>query len=559
MVKKGKVSTSLTLAKNASKRSKLAEQTPRQTDEHFPTHSVSDRTDMNIDETEISDTNKEVDENWLTVTSRKSAMIQKNSTLPTTATPTFFGQPIPTNAKSEGVHSYFSLGTNANRPKPITREPLTYSEGNKRRANLPPFKLEFDAQKKPVEIHVLNELVKHNDRLNVNAASYSTHPLSTHVLLLFANDSPTYETLLDSNSWPPSLCGLSFKVIYPSRTPTSYSVLVNRVPREWTVESIKPLIIQRYLSTTQVTRIFRDGQPINRIRVDFRSHEDVQKILQCSYIAIDSIRYPAFQYKPLTRIDRCFRCQQFGHKATNCTNESKCYKCGEHHQYQRDCSNAVKCANCHGEHMAGSPECPVKISYRQEKRQQQEQNRQTQHQLPTPYLSSPARLYSTVLKTVASQAHTDARTQKKVSNVLSSQCDQTSMIISTLKEEIGRSQTIVLDRITQLEMKCNAVHQQQAALKNTIDTQIIPYMSTMSELLVDVCGQLATAKIITLTNHQISKINSLRQPTMITPVPFSPSFFSSNFSDAYPTSNCQHSTPSKVNCFSSVSDSFSLQ
>ena len=182
----------------------------------------------------------------------------------------------------------------------------------------------------------------------MNAASYSTHSQSRHVLPVFANDSPTYEILFESSSWPNSICGLSLKVTLPSRIPTSYSILVNRVPREWHVDSIRPLIAQRYPSTVQVARIFRAGQPINRIRVGFRSNEDVQKILQCSHISINSIRYPAVGYKPLARIDRCFRCQQFGHKAVNCSQESKGYKYGENHEYNRDCGNVVKCANCDG-------------------------------------------------------------------------------------------------------------------------------------------------------------------------------------------------------------------
>jgi hypothetical protein len=55
------------------------------------------------------------------------------------------------------------------------------------------------------------------------------------------------------------MCGLSFKVTLPSRIPTSYAVLVNRVPRECHVDSMKPLIAQRYLSTVQVARILHDA------------------------------------------------------------------------------------------------------------------------------------------------------------------------------------------------------------------------------------------------------------------------------------------------------------
>ena len=205
--------------------------------------------------------------------------------------------------KTSGVRSYFSFGDNDTRTKSTAPqhglekfspgESSAHTEGRRKRANLPPFKLEFDAQQKPMEIQLLNDLLKHSDWLNVNTGSYSTHPQSRHVLLVFANDSPTYEILFESSSWPHSICGLPFKVTLRSRIPTPYSVLVNRVPREWHVDSLRPSIAQRYPSTVQVARIFRDGQPINRIRVDLRSNEDVQKILQCSHISIDSIRYPA--------------------------------------------------------------------------------------------------------------------------------------------------------------------------------------------------------------------------------------------------------------------------
>ena len=482
MRKAEKLSPSPTYPKSGSKRTTMILKAVRRTDENATGQHASANTAMKMDETVETDREtSESDENWQTVMNQRSNKVQKTNTLAPTTTMSFFGQTVPQNPKTDGVHAYFSFGGNDTRSKPIFRQDTSqksssmqhqrppgesspYTEGRRKKSNLPPFKLEFEAQQKPMEIQVLNDLVKHNDRLNVNTASYSTHPQSRHVLLVFANDSPTYEILFESSSWPNSICGLPFKVTLPSRIPTSYSILVNRVPREWHVDSVRPLIAQRYPSTIQVARIFRDGQPINRIRVDFRSNEDVQKILQCSHISIDSIRYPAVAYKPLARIDRCFRCQQFGHKAVNCSHESKCYKCGENHEYNRDCGNAVKCANCDGQHMAGSPECPVKISYRREKRQQQEEkNRENNQQPSTAYLSSPARLYSTVLQTMAPHVHAVTKTRKMPTDRPSEAIDQSSIIINTLKEEIGRSQEVLLGRITQLEEKCNAVHEQQAA------------------------------------------------------------------------------------------------
>ena len=63
-----------------------------------------------------------------------------------------------------------------------------------------------------MQIQVLSDRVKHNDRLNVNTASYSTHPQSRHVLLVIVNDLPTYEILFESSS----MCGLPLKATLPS-------------------------------------------------------------------------------------------------------------------------------------------------------------------------------------------------------------------------------------------------------------------------------------------------------------------------------------------------------
>ena len=148
---------------------------------------------------------------------------------------------------------------------------------------------------------------------------------------------------------------------------------------------------------------------------------------------------------------------------------------------------------------------------------------------------------------MAPHFHADAKTRKMTPDRPTGQINQSS-IIDVLKEEIGRSQEILLNRITQLEEKCNAVHEQQAALRWTIETQIVPYMSTMSELLIDVCEQLATAKIVTLTDQQQTKIHRLRYPPTTAQLPFSPSPFSRSFSTAHTRPVRQQTSPSEVNC-----------
>ena len=79
------------------------------------------------------------------------------------------------------------------------------------------------------------------------------------------------------------------------------------------------------------------------------------------------------------------------------------------------------------------------------------------------------------------------------------------------------------------------MHKQQAALRWAIETQIAPYMCTMSELLVDVCEQLTKAKVIKLTDQQQTKLNRLRHPPIASKEPVSPSLISCGF----PTTHLQ--------------------
>ena len=334
MGKAEKLSSLPTYPNRRSKRPKTIEKVASRDSETNSRQHANENNPMELNETIVtSDEMSETDENWHTVVHQRSKKLQKVHTHTPTTTTNSLQQTSSKSTNVAGVHSYFSFGDNNTR-KPNTGQKASQKSsslhqqtsgsqssavtyGPRGKTQLPPFKLEFEAKQKPSEILVLNDLVKHNERLNVNTALYSTRPLSSHILLVFANDPSTYELLLENSSWPTSICGLTFKVTLPNRTPTSYSVLVNRVPGEWDVDTIKLLITERYASTIRVVRIYRDGQPINRVRVDFRSNEDVQLIHQCSHIAIGSVRYPAAPYKPLVRIDRCYQCQAFGHKAAN--------------------------------------------------------------------------------------------------------------------------------------------------------------------------------------------------------------------------------------------------
>ena len=175
MGKVEKHSPSPTYSKSGSKRSKMVIKAVRQTDEIATGQHASENTATKMDETVETDrdTSETVD-NWQTVTNQRSNKLQKNNSHAPTTAMSFFGQAVPQNLKTDGVHSYFSFGGNDTRSKPIFRQtalqkspPMqqpsasgassTYVGGRRKKSNLPPFKLEFEAQQKPMEIQVLND------------------------------------------------------------------------------------------------------------------------------------------------------------------------------------------------------------------------------------------------------------------------------------------------------------------------------------------------------------------------------------------------------------------
>ena len=311
-----------------------------------------------------------------------------------------------------------------------------------------------------------------------------------------------------------------FKSFMPRRFPASYSLLVSRIPRDWSLDDLKSLLVHRYTSIIHLTRIFRDNQPTTRIRIDFHSQHEIQSILQHGYIYFDNIRYSVAPYKPLLPIDRCYKCQKFGHRIHDCPNESKCYKCGETHPYNPNCANPVKCANCTNSHSAGSPECPAKISYRrqilQQQRQQQQPNSsptsQARHQFSTsPTFPSPARLYSQVLQTVSSNINSFPPTDNNTSPPPTTQYDHSSLIINTITDAIDKTQTVPLDRLIQLEQKSAAIAQQQLTSQQMLETQIIPHLMILSNLLLTISDTIDDSTPLVLNPQQKSDLTNLRE------------------------------------------------
>ena len=201
---------------------------------------------------------QEDDENWEIAGARKLNQIRTTKTKLLSSDNNHLQPLAHHNIQSKEAYSYFSFGRAALDIKPrsnqntfprIETQPstraVTNSKVNERNKHsyLLPFKIDFESHQKPSKIQVLNALVTYNNRLNVSTAFYSKQTHSQHVLFLFINDLSTYELLFKTGTWSTLICNSSFMVTSP-----------RHIPREWTMDTIQPLIAERYISTAHISQ-----------------------------------------------------------------------------------------------------------------------------------------------------------------------------------------------------------------------------------------------------------------------------------------------------------------
>ncbi|KIJ43544.1 hypothetical protein M422DRAFT_169732 [Sphaerobolus stellatus SS14] len=77
------------------------------------------------------------------------------------------------------------------------------------------------------------------------------------------------------------------------------------------------------------------------LMLDFKTRKDANTAIDQG-LTIDGTYCRASIYIP--RVPQCFRCQDWGHRATECTGEAQCGKCaGSHETSQHSCTHANPC------------------------------------------------------------------------------------------------------------------------------------------------------------------------------------------------------------------------
>ncbi|CAF2081508.1 unnamed protein product, partial [Rotaria magnacalcarata] len=248
-----------------------------------------------------------------------------------------------------------------------------YGNSTPTRSTFPPFQISFAADSTPSELSIIKDINKHC-HTGLSYGRYSSTG-SNKCFLIYANSSEQFDRLMDKTIWPIQICSLDYEILFPSKVPTSYSIVAIGVPAQWKLEQFESDTKKQYPTIIKVERLYvKDRIPISKVRIDFSSNQEVKKIIQNKRLLLDdeNTSFMIQPYSPPAKILRCFNCQQYNdHIAANCPHKDKptCFRCGLNHPFNPNCSNKICCANCGQSHMAGSPSCPVKVEERRKHQQ----------------------------------------------------------------------------------------------------------------------------------------------------------------------------------------------
>ena len=173
----------------------------------------------------------------------------------------------------------------------------------------------------------------------------------------------------------------------PSSKPLIY--VLKGFPKEQCVD-INKLLLEMELPTVKVTFLVDSDYPV--YLVHFTRQQDPTKNVNLQLLQITAkhvgnviVKWERFD-RSRKRMTQCFKCQLFGHTASNCGRDYKCVKCTEMHlpgeckRKSKDQEGSPKCVNCQGDHTANSHTCPHFQTYAEKvKRQRNRRKEISQH------------------------------------------------------------------------------------------------------------------------------------------------------------------------------------
>ena len=250
------------------------------------------------------------------------------------------------------------------RPSEYIQPHLPQSQGQQQLADpsglkIPPITVRFESGKPENDREIGADLVNvwqttHNRKLNITVRfSYM------NCLLVFANDSITFEDLMVQSHWPPLLKGLKIKIQLPRTLPSEYSIVIRQFHKNWIESEVEQEMRTNYPSLVKLTLMFvKEGTPLNLVWADFHSISLVKQLLLKQVIYIGQLEHPIKPYHAPVRVEKCRKCHSHEHATATYQGPQICMRCSQQHSFKDGCSNEIKCANCGQSHYAGHSACP---------------------------------------------------------------------------------------------------------------------------------------------------------------------------------------------------------
>ncbi|CAF2956154.1 unnamed protein product [Rotaria sp. Silwood2] len=322
-----------------------------------------------------------------------------------------------------------------------------------------------------------------------------------HSLLIFSDDSSTFESLLDPNRWPKALKEVDIEVKVPRQLPPAYSLIIQQFHRNWNEDEWLIELQQRYVSLYKITRMrVKDGSPLNAVRADFKSIEEVKTLIRSGKINVGSMIHPVKPYHLPIRVNKCLKCLKHDHTTRSCTRRRLCPRCAEEHSLEHGCPNQERCINCGGDHISGHSACPIvqekrRVLVEQSKRQRAEllvlaerqQHRYDCHEREYPTLGNdnlqppssqmPHQTAESSQKSYAEMAKQQRKQgpQQNIEYTLSS-------FLNKMERRLDDFSFRLSSQLCEIEKKINVYSDRQKEIEKTINEIILPSIQVLGRI-----------------------------------------------------------------------------
>ena len=211
-------------------------------------------------------------------------------------------------------------------------------------------------------IQIMSELRQYHPSLRVLQSKQTKNGW------IFIGDTPKDFNILQSETKMKQVFGPKVKVTLPrsyhSADASKSKIFVFKgVSINITVNDFKELLDFNKITNAEAERMKskRTGRDLPFIKIKCDNPKQAEALISGGFICQKTgIIYKVEEFRITPSIQQCFKCQDFGLKAQNCTRNS--VVCGEAHSH-KNCPNkdqkTPKCANCRGPHVANYRGCPA--------------------------------------------------------------------------------------------------------------------------------------------------------------------------------------------------------